>query len=424
MAQGLRYPWELAGQIGEYNFVLSSARARARLAKLSYEAAHLLIPGQSAVLAVSVYLPRDAHANTRARALSVLRSLTFLPPGQRVAYRMQPVYDTLLGMVAGYVPVPDGYAFQGGVVPQAGLRWPAFALIRSPSVMRFDVIYVNSEGVQTRFAANAQTRLTWNGSPATRAGGLCLTQQSQTPQFLLQLWGMETGASWTLREARPIAERSRVSQFLNQLKRAMGPRLTALPQQPGTQAFDFSARFFVSASSGGLLRKAYVEIRSLGSRTQSFAAAHFSCHAYLQATVMQARANTFDHDMGIFAGVLLGTQGNPEWALREAERSRAMSREQTRMVLEMTRQSQEFNTWMSRSWTNLLSDQTYVRDPATGEVFRTYKQSFDTGTFWRDPVFGGIVGGVERGGRLEEMLQTQGWRRLEESLSGLPGTWR
>jgi len=35
-----------------------------------------------------------------------------------------------------------------------------------------------------------------------------------------------------------------------------------------------------------------------------------------------------------------------------------------------------------------------------------------------------LLGGVERGGRLEEMLQSAGWRRLEESLSGLPGTWR
>jgi hypothetical protein len=123
-------------------------------------------------------------------------------------------------------------------------------------------------------------------------------------------------------------------------------------------------------------------------------------------------------------GVLLGIQWNPEWPVREAERSRAISRMQTEMVLEVTRKAQEFNTWMSRSWTNLLSDQTYVRDPTTAEVFRVYKRSFDEGTFWREPVFGGIVGGVERGGRLEEVLQSAGWRRLEESLSGLPGTWR
>ncbi len=79
---------------------------------------------------------------------------------------------------------------------------------------------------------------------------------------------------------------------------------------------------------------------------------------------------------------------------------------------------------MRQSWANLLSDQTYVRDPSTGEIFRAYKASFDTGTFWRDPVFGGVVGAVERGGRLEEALRQGGWRQLEESLSGLPGTWQ
>ncbi|MEN2981105.1 MAG: hypothetical protein ABDH20_00340 [Thermus sp.] len=97
---------------------------------------------------------------------------------------------------------------------------------------------------------------------------------------------------------------------------------------------------------------------------------------------------------------------------------------ETERILRWVREQQEFNTWMRQSWANLLSDQTYVRDPSTGEVFRAYKASFDTGTFWRDPVFGGMVGAVERGGRLEEILRQEGWRQLEESLSGLPGTWR
>ncbi|MCS7173095.1 MAG: hypothetical protein N0A24_06825 [Armatimonadetes bacterium] len=221
-----------------------------------------------------------------------------------------------------------------------------------------------------------------------------------------------------------MVERSRVGRLLEQVEEAMRPKSTALPQMRGTQLFDLSTRFVVSATSGGLVRKAWADARSLGYRMQSFAARSFNCEVYLRATVAQAETGGFEQAMGTFLGVLLGVQTNPEWPLREAERSRAASREQTRMVLEMIRQSQEFNTWMSRSWTNLLSDQTYVRDPATGEVFRAYKQSFDTGTFWRDPVFGGILGGVEPGGRLEELLRTEGWRRLEESLSGLSGTWR
>ncbi len=122
--------------------------------------------------------------------------------------------------------------------------------------------------------------------------------------------------------------------------------------------------------------------------------------------------------------MLLGFSLEPRWAALEAERSRRTSADLTRMVLGMLKEGEEFNSWMSRSWSNLLSDQTYARDPATGETFRLYKESFDTGSFWRDPVFGGVLGTVERGGRLEELLGQAGWRRLEESLSGLPGTWR
>ncbi|MCS7173094.1 MAG: hypothetical protein N0A24_06820 [Armatimonadetes bacterium] len=160
MAQGLSYPLLLAQGIGEHTSALFSARARERLAAFSYDAAHLLVPGQNAVLAVSAYLPRDASRATRRAALLALRSLTFLPPHERVAYRIQPVYDPLLGMVAMQVPVPEGYAFQGGVVPQANLRWPALFLSRGRRVLRQDVVYVNSGGVQSQFGANAQTRLT------------------------------------------------------------------------------------------------------------------------------------------------------------------------------------------------------------------------------------------------------------------------
>jgi hypothetical protein len=238
--------------------------------------------------------------------------------------------------------------------------------------------------------------------------------------MVLQLWRVETGAGWTLVQTAPQTERSRVARYLQSLQQATRPKLAL----PGAQTFDVSTRLMMWARSGGVLRRAWVDARSLGYVNRSFAANSFNCEVYLQTVVVQGEQGAFEDVLGVSRGVLLGIQWNPEWPVREAERSRAISRMQTEMVLEMTRKAQEFNSWMSRSWTNLLSDQTYVRDPTTAEVFRVYKRSFDEGTFWREPVFGGIVGGVERGGRLEEVLQSAGWRRLEESLSGLPGTWR
>ncbi|MCX8038941.1 MAG: hypothetical protein N3D11_18230, partial [Candidatus Sumerlaeia bacterium] len=78
---------------------------------------------------------------------------------------------------------------------------------------------------------------------------------------------------------------------------------------------------------------------------------------------------------------------------------------------------QEFNSWMSRAWTNLLSDQTYVRDPSTGEVFKVYKRSWETGEFWKDPTTGEILF-ADREGALSDLLGREGWKKLEESVGG------
>jgi hypothetical protein len=420
VAQGLRYPWEFAQSLGSYTLALSLPQARMYLQSLSYEGAHLLLAGERAVLAVSAYLPRDLDRSRRAAVLEVLRSFGFVPADQRVPYTAQLIYDTVLGLVVAQVPVPQGYAFEAGVVPQGNLRFPAFSLRQGRSLLRRDVVHLWSGGVQTQFGSNAQTRLTWNGNVSARSGAVCLRSAAQVPQLVLQLWRVETGAGWTLVQTAPQTERSRVARYLQSLQQATRPKLAL----PGAQTFDVSTRLVMWARSGGILRRAWVDARSLGYVNRSFAANSFNCEVYLQTVVVQGEQRTFEDALGVSRGVLLGIQWNPEWPVREAERSRAISRMQTEMVLEMTRKAQEFNSWMSRSWTNLLSDQTYVRNPTTSEVFRVYKRSFDEGTFWREPVFGGIVGGVERGGRLEEMLQSAGWRRLEESLSGLPGTWR
>ena len=178
------------------------------------------------------------------------------------------------------------------------------------------------------------------------------------------------------------------------------------------------------AAQGNLRRQAGVQALAFLGYMPSYAASSASCTLYLEVALTHGPPEALSREEGTLGGVLLDLSLDPRWAALEAERSRRVSSELNRMVLEMNKKSEEFNTWMSRSWTNLLSDQTYARDPATGETFRLYKRSFEMGSSWREPVFGGILGGVERGGKLEELLRSEGWRRLEESLSGLPGTWR
>jgi len=91
--------------------------------------------------------------------------------------------------------------------------------------------------------------------------------------------------------------------------------------------------------------------------------------------------------------------------------------------MQMLREEQEFNSRMARAWTNALSDQTYVKDPETSEIFRVHKRVWETGEFWRDPVWGNILSGVERGSELERLLREEGWRPLQQSLEGFPEQW-
>lgn len=141
-----------------------------------------------------------------------------------------------------------------------------------------------------------------------------------------------------------------------------------------------------------------MEARARGFFLPSPAASSAHCALSLEAVLLHGPSEALARETGALSGVMLGFSMNPRWAALEAERSRQASAELTRMVLGMLKEGEEFNSWMSRSWANLLSDQTYARDPSTGETFRLYKQSFDTGAFWRDPVFGGVLGTVERGG--------------------------
>jgi hypothetical protein len=126
---------------------------------------------------------------------------------------------------------------------------------------------------------------------------------------------------------------------------------------------------------------------------------------------------------GIFAGISNSLHFSTQHALSAWERVIEENQELNRMVMQMLNEEREFNSRMARAWTNALSDQTYVKDPETGEIFRVHKRVWETGEFWRDPVWGNILGGVERGSELERLLREEGWRPLQQSLEGFPEQW-
>ena len=430
-AQGLAYPLVFTqGAMGDLVLFALEPQVQAALSGLRYEAIHLLLPGPKTLLAVSAYLPQDLPDGKRQEVRGLLRSLEFVAPKDRVPYRTEALVDPLLGVPAAYLPVPQGYAFQGSVVAKGGtLRAPAFQLTKGGVVLRRDVIYLEAMAVATPFGGNPSTILLWNGQLGQVPGYLCAGSSGEVPALLAQgLWAWETGAPWQVSKVQPLRGTSRVARYLEGVRWAweqqMNQSMLMAMGRPGDRFQSWREVLGLWAAQGGLRRQATVEARARGFFLPSPAASSAHCALSLEAVLLHGPSEALARETGALSGVMLGFSMNPRWAALEAERSRQASAELTRMVLGMLKEGEEFNSWMSRSWANLLSNQTYARDPSTGETFRLYKQSFDTGAFWRDPVFGGVLGTVERGGKLEELLGQAGWRRLEESLSGLPGTWR
>jgi hypothetical protein len=431
LARGLGYPLPLTqGAMGDLLLFAADPQVQAALSGLRYEATHLLLPGPKSLLAVSAYLPQDLPTDRRKEVLGLLRSLEFLGPKERVPYRVEAVLDPLLGVPALRVPVPQGYTLQGGVVDFTETqRRPVFQLSKGGVVLRREVVYLQALAIATPFGGSPSTILLWNGRAGRVPGFLCAVRSEELPALLAQgLWAWETGSPWEVEKAKPLQGVSRVAQYLEKVREAfywqMGQQMLMAMGRPGDQFQSWRVSLDLRARQGSVGRQAVVEALGFFRYAPSFAASSVDCTLHLELGLVQGPKEALAREEGVLAGVLLGLALDPRWAALEAERSRTVSRDLTRMVLQMNKEAEEFNSWMSRSWTNLLSDQTYARDPATGETFRLYKQSFETGAFWREPVFGGVLGGVERGGKLEELLQAGGWRRLEESLSGLPGTWR
>jgi len=431
LAQGLAYPLALTQRaMGDLLLFAVDPRVQAALSSLRYEATHLLLPGPKSLLAVSAYLPQDLPAARRKEVLGLLRSLEFLDPKERVPYRVEAVLDPLLGVPALRVPVPQGYTLQGGVVDFTETeRRPVFQLAKGGVVLRREVIYLQALAIATPFGGSPSTILVWNGRLGQVPGFFCAVRSEELPALLAQgLWAWETGSPWEVEKGKPLQGTSRVAQYLEKVREAfywqMDQQVLMAMGRPGDQFQSWRVSLDLRARQVNQVRQAVVQALGFFRYAPSFAASSADCTLRLELGLVQGPKEALAREEGVLAGVFLGLALDPRWAALEAERSRQTSRDLTQMVLQMNREAEEFQSWMRRSWTNLLSDQTYARDPATGETFRLYKQSFDTGAFWREPVFGGVLGSVARGGRLEELLRSEGWRRLEESLSGLPGTWR
>jgi len=373
----------------------------------NYQVVHYVLSQKTVSLIVSLYLPRDREVY-KDEIVKILSSFAFLPPNERISWRYAKIVEPMNGMTAALMPVPDGFNFSGSVIKQGTKRWFIYSLRRSDgSAIRMDLVDVNSGAISTGFGGNAYTVLTINGSSSQQPNFICIRGFDDAVALVVGILNAIGEGRW-----------SKVWEKEFPISKEELAMMQSTPSVPGSVPIRAKGAVLLS-SDRGMERLVSISLFGTYGQNPSYTATSINCSANMTLTSVQAPKGKLREVGGIAGGVYSNIRVNPEWGIFAYEEFTKINKELNRMVRQMQRDSQEFNSWMSKSWANVLSDQTYVRDPSTGEVFRLYKKSWETGEFWREPVFQDVIlGGVKEGSKLQELLQMEGWKKLEESLGG------
>ncbi|GBC88758.1 hypothetical protein HRbin13_00886 [bacterium HR13] len=395
--EGLQYPYAfLEPNMQMYMYNVSVPQ--------DYRTLHYLLSSNKVWLLVSVYMPSGVSDSMKEDLKKVLSTITFLPASQRLPWRYQQITDPYSGMLAVKIPVPQGFSIKGGVIDQGTKRWFVYRLDSQKGSISVDLIDINTQGV----GGNAMTVLTIDGSSSRQPQPICFRSEEDPVYFALSIDKAVSGKNWNIKYIKNLPE----SALSKQIEESTKP-----PPMPSGRLVSIKKYFLAESDDGALWLGA---IRLSGSEYfQGGIVSSYGCFYNMTLRSIKAKKENMDYMLAVNGGVESLTRVNPEWSLHTLKVFTERNRRINQMVREMLKDSQEFNSWMSKSWANVLSDQTYVRDPSTGEVFRLYKNSWETGEFWREPVFQDVIlGGVREGSKLQELLQMEGWKKLEESIGG------
>lgn len=373
----------------------------------NYQVVHYVLSQKTVSLIVSLYLPRDGEVY-KEEIVKILSSFAFLPPNERISWQYAKIVEPMNGMTAVLIPVPNGFNFSGNVIKQGTKRLFIYSLGKSDgSAIRMDLVDVNSGAISTGFGGNAYTVLTINGSSSQQPNFICIRGFNDAVALVVGILNAIGEGRW-----------SKVWEKEFPFSKEELAIMQSTPSAPGSVPIRAKGAVLLS-SDRGMERLVFISLLGGYGQNPSYVATSINCSANMTLTSVQAPKGKLREVVGIAGGVYSNIRINPEWGIFTFEEFTKTNREINRMVRQMLKDSQEFNSWMSKSWANVLSDQTYVRDPSTGEVFRVYKKSWETGEFWREPVFQDVIlGGVKEGSKLQELLQMEGWKKLEESLGG------
>jgi hypothetical protein len=406
VGEGLGYPYALV-PIMSVNFGLTGTSPPE-----PYREITAILPGEKMALLVTLFFPEKTDKSKLDEMVSLLRGVRFLSAKEMVSWRKEVVRDAEVGMEAATLHVPEGFSIQGGVIRQGTKRMPVLLVKKDEQMVRIDLVDVNSMMLQTGFGGNATTIITINGQSTQLPQPVMISSEEEVIQLLLALWEGETGHKWELKERQNLPKSS--------LEQQMESRNLALPMMPPGMRSS-SVKMALLAQSGSLTRVAQVQGTLVTSGQMDYIASTQNVFAGFMIHTLQAPTNEFAQASGIFTGVLSSWSTNPQHALSALQRFTDEQRQINQMVLQMMKEHNEFNSRTATAWSNVLSDQTYVKDPQTAEVGRVYKQSWESGGFWREPIFGEtLLGGVREGSKLENLLKMEGWRKLQGSLEGFP----
>ncbi|MCS7192966.1 MAG: hypothetical protein NZ937_08295 [Armatimonadetes bacterium] len=414
--EGLGYPYTIDPQTS-LNF--SFLAAKGIQLPNDYREVTAILPGKSMAILVTLLFPSDTDEANRKQMIEIVKSFRFLSPNEMVSWRPEQVRCFETGLTAATMHVPEGFEFRAGVIRQDKKRRVAWFLRKGETMLRKDYIDLQTNIVQSPFGSNAMTILTINGQASQQPQPIVVSSKEDCIRLVMAIWHAETGKDWKLKESVEIPTPPLTKIFKERIRQEMA----GFEQYMGSQSEDFNLAFI--AESDGLVRNGRVSGSLLVANRPHPVAATQDCFLSIEVIVSQTPTGEFEKASSIFSGFGTSFTYNPEWIMTGMEIWSQEWRDELRFVRQMLQEHREFNTRMATAWTNLLSDQTYTKDPETGEIFRLHKRSWETGDFWREPVFGDVIlGGVERGSKLEELLKTEGWRRLTESLEGFPEMWK
>ncbi|MCS7193251.1 MAG: hypothetical protein NZ937_09770, partial [Armatimonadetes bacterium] len=228
-------------------------------------------------------------------------------------------------------------------------------------MLRKDYIDLQTNIIQSPFGGNAMTILTINGQASHQPQPIVVSSKEDCVRLVLAIWRAETGKDWELRKSVEIPTPSLAKIFKERIRQEMA----GFEQYMGSQSEDLNLSFI--AESDGLVRNGMVSGSLLVASSPHPVAATQGCFLSTEVTVSQTPTSDFEKARSIFSGFFNSFTHNPEWIMTTMEIWSQEWRDELRFVRQMLQEHREFNTRMATAWTNLLSDQTYTKDPETGE---------------------------------------------------------